>query len=140
MMSGQTGMLMSLQSLPGRMLGNLASSTIGSGGWLLSYIVLQSLFLVGPSIDRAAAGTPLLQTNLSTPLSLGLVMQIHGAAQRGRKARDWRSSSRIVEPCLFWMVWSRSKIRLVHYSDLALGSRTVSDQRTHHADRLLSVL
>jgi serine/threonine protein kinase len=36
---------------------------------------------------------------------------------RGRKAKDSRSSSHIVEPCLFWMAWSRSKIRLVHKKD-----------------------
>jgi hypothetical protein len=47
-------------------------------------------------------------------LSFGLATQIHGLARRGRRANDWQSSSHIVEPCLFWTAWSRSKIRLVH--------------------------
>jgi serine/threonine protein kinase len=34
-----------------------------------------------------------------------------------RRAKGWPSSSHIVEPCLFWMAWSRSKIRLVHKKD-----------------------
>ena len=38
--------------------------------------------------------------NFLMPLSLGLAIQIHGSEQRGRRAKDWRSSSRIVEPCL----------------------------------------
>jgi serine/threonine protein kinase len=56
----------------------------------------------------ATLGRPM---NLFTRLSLGLVIQIHGWEGRGRKARDSRSSSRIVEPYWFWMAWSRSKIR-----------------------------
>ena len=55
--------------------------------------------------------------NFLTPLSLGLEIQIHGSERRGRRAKDWRSSSRIVEPYWFWMAWSRSKIRLVHKKD-----------------------
>src|SRR5271165_2520117 len=108
---------MSLRSLPGPVSGSPRSSTIGSDGWLLTIIVLQSLFLVGPSIDRAAVGTPRPQMNFLMRLSLGLEIQIHGSERRGRKARDSRSSSRIVEPYWFWMVWSRSNIRLVHKKD-----------------------
>ena len=52
--------------------------------------------------------------NFLMRLSLGLEIQIHGSERPGRRARDSRSSSRIGEPCLFWMAWSRSKIRLVH--------------------------
>jgi hypothetical protein len=50
-------------------------------------------------------------------LSLGSEIQIHGSEQRGRRAKDWQSSSRIVEPYWFWMAWSRSRIRLVHKKD-----------------------
>jgi hypothetical protein len=59
------------------------------------------LVFAGPSTDRALVGTLRLQTNLSTPLSLGLVIQIHDSEQHGRKARDWPSSSRIEEPYWF---------------------------------------
>ena len=52
--------------------------------------------------------------NFLTLLSVGSVTQIHGSERHGRKAKDWRSSLRINEPCLFWMAWSHSKIRLVH--------------------------
>src|SRR5262245_55314947 len=38
--------------------------------------------------------------NFSIQLSIGLVIQIHGSERRGRRARDWQSSSRIAEPCL----------------------------------------
>ena len=42
-----------------------------------------------------------------------------------RKAKDSRSSLRIVEPYWFWMAWSRSKIRLGHKKDgyVSLPSR-----------------
>src|ERR1700716_3318335 len=110
---GQTRMSTSLQLLPGLVLESPRSLIIGSEGWLLTIIVLQSLFLVGPSTDRAAVGRLRPQMNFLTRLSLGLEIQIHGSERRGRKARDWRSSSRIGEPCWFWMAWSRSKIRLV---------------------------
>jgi hypothetical protein len=55
--------------------------------------------------------------NFLMQLSRGLEIQIHGSERLGRKARDWRSSSRIVEPYWFWTVWSRSKIRLVRKRD-----------------------
>ena len=124
-MHGQTRRSMSLQSLPGPVSGSPRSSTIGSDGWLLNIIVLRSSFLAGPSTDRAAVGTLRPQMNFLTRLSLGLEIQIHGSERRGRRAKDWRSSSRIVEPCWFWMAWSRSKIRLVHKKDgyVSLPSR-----------------
>ena len=63
--------------------------------------------------------------NFLMRLSTGLEIQTQGSEQRGRKARDWRSSSPIIEPCLFWMAWSRYKIRLVHKKDgyASLASR-----------------
>src|ERR1700736_4212641 len=97
MTHGQTSILMSLQSLPGVVLGSPRWSTIGSDGWLLNIIVLRSSFLVGPSIDRAAVGALRPQMNFLTRLSLGLAIQIHGSELPGRRAKDWRSSSRIVE-------------------------------------------
>src|SRR5262252_10056252 len=108
---------MSLRSLPGLGSVSLHSSIIGSDEWLLTTIVLQSLFLVGPSTDRAPAGTLRLQMNSLTLPSIGLEIRIHGSEQRGRRERGSRSWSRIAEPCLFWMVWSRFKIRLVHKKD-----------------------
>src|SRR5271157_3895587 len=114
---GQRRMSTSLQSLLGLGSESPRSSIIGSEGWLLTIIVLQSSFLVGPSTDRAPVLTLRLRMNFLTPLSVGLEIQIHGSERRGRKAKDWRSSSRIVEPYWFWMAWSRSKIRLVHKKD-----------------------
>src|SRR5713226_7554560 len=108
---------MSLRSLHGPVSGSPRSLTIGSDGWLLTIIVLRSLFLVGPSTDRAAVGTLRPQMNFLMLLSLGLEIQIHVSERRGRRAKDWRSSSRIVEPYWFWMAWSRSKIPLVHKKD-----------------------
>src|ERR1700757_4806509 len=105
---------MSLQSLPGPVSGNPYSSTIGFDEWPLNIIVLQSLFLGGPSTDRARLGRLRHQMNSLTRLLLGLGIPIQGLERRGRRAKDSRSSSPIVEPCLFWMAWSRSKIRLVH--------------------------
>src|SRR4029077_3322775 len=112
---------MSFRSLHGRVSGSPLSLTIGSDGWLLTIIVLQSLFLVGPSTDKAAVGRLRPQMNSLTPLSLGLEIQIHGSERRGRRAKDWRSSSRIVEPYWFWMAWSRSKILLVHKKDACVS-------------------
>src|SRR5260221_1834089 len=116
---------MSLPSLPGQGLGSPRWSTIGSDGWLRNTIVQRSSFLVGPSTDRAALGALRPQMNFLTLLSLGLAIQIHESERRGRRANDWRSSSRIVEPCWFWTAWSRSKIRLVHRKDgyVSLPSR-----------------
>src|SRR5271166_2829531 len=108
---------MSLQSLLGPGSESRRSLTIGSDGWLLNIIVLQSLFLDGPFTDRAAAGTLRQQMNSLTLLSTGLEIQIYGSGRRGRRAKGWRSSSRIVEPYWFWMAWSRSKIRMVHKKD-----------------------
>src|SRR5260221_6518064 len=107
---------MSLQLLPGPVSESQRSSTIGSGEWLLNIIVLRSLFLVGPFTDRAAVGALRPQMSFLTPLSLGLEIQIHGSERRGIRARDSRSSSRIVERYSFWTGCDRSKIRLVHYN------------------------
>src|ERR1700730_16850521 len=108
---------MSLQSLPGLGSESQRSLTIGSDGWLLNSIVLRSLFSAGPFTDRAPVGTLRPQMNFLMRLSLGLEIQIHGSERHGRRAKDWRSSSRIAAPCLFWTAWSRSKIWLVHKKD-----------------------
>src|ERR1700747_2168743 len=105
---------MSLQSWPGLGSESPRSLTIGSDGWPLNIIVLRSSFLAGPFTDRAAVGTLRLQMNFLMRLSTGLEIQIHGSERAGKRAKDWRSSLRIDETCLFWMAWSRSKIRLVH--------------------------
>jgi serine/threonine protein kinase len=70
-----------------------------------------------PSTDRARAVALRRRMNFLMRLSTGLKIQIHSSERRGRKARDSRSSSRTVEPYWFWMVWSRSKTRLVHKKD-----------------------
>src|SRR6476646_4893592 len=85
---GQTRMSTSLQLLHGLGSESPRSLTIGSDGWLLTIIVLQSLFLVGPFTDRAAVGRFRPQMNFLTRVSLGLEIQIHGSDRRGRKARD----------------------------------------------------
>jgi hypothetical protein len=54
---GQTRMSTSLRSSLGLASESPRLLTIGSEGWLLSIIVLQSLFLVGPSTDRAAVAS-----------------------------------------------------------------------------------
>src|ERR1700747_1176731 len=105
---------MSLQSWPGLGSESPRSLTIGSDGWPLNIIVLRSSFLAGPFTDRAAVGTLRLQMNFLMRLSTGLEIQIHGEERRGRRAKDWRSLSRIVEPYWFWTAWSRCRIRLVH--------------------------
>src|SRR6266481_9686107 len=122
---GQTRMSPSLQLLHGLGSESPRWLTIGSDGWLLTIIVLRSLFLAGPSTDRAPAGALRPLMNFLTLLLVGLAIQIHGSEQRGKRAKDWRSSSHIVEPYWFWTVWSRSKIRLVHKKDeyVSLPSR-----------------
>src|SRR5580704_16593761 len=124
-MHGQIRMSTSLQSWPGLGSESQRSLTIGSDGWLLNIIVLRSLFSAGPFTDREAVGALRQQMNFLTPLSLGLEIQIHGSEQRGRRAKDWRSSSRIVEPYWFWMAWSCSKIRLVHKKDAYVSLRSM---------------
>src|SRR5271157_4508988 len=94
---GQTRMSTSLQSLPGLVSESQRSLTIGSEGWPLTIIALQSSFLVGPFTDRAAVGTLRPQMNFLTRLSLGLVIPIRGLERRGRRAKDWQSLSLIVE-------------------------------------------
>src|SRR4029453_14093880 len=105
-MHGPINRRMLLLSLPGLASESPRWSTIGSGGWLLNTIVLRSSFLGGLSIGRAQAEALRPQTNFWMLLSLGLEIQIHGSGQRGRRAKDWRSSSRIREPYWLWMVWS----------------------------------
>jgi hypothetical protein len=58
-------------------------------------------------------------------LLVGLVIQIHESELRGRRAKDSRSSSPIVERCWFWTAWSRSKIHLAPKKDgyVSLPSR-----------------
>ena len=94
-----------------------ARQPLAQSGWPPNTIVLLSWFLVGPFTGRALPGAPPPQMNFLTLLSLGLEIQIHGSERHGRRAKDWRNSSRIVEPYWFWMAWSRSKIRLVHKKD-----------------------
>src|ERR1700741_388938 len=108
---------MSLQSLPGLVLGSPRWSTIGSGGWLLNDIVLLNSFLVGLSTGRGQVELLRPQTNFLTRLSTGLMTQIHGLERRGRRAKDWLNSSPIVEPYWFWTAWNRCKIRLVRRKD-----------------------
>src|SRR6201993_5186562 len=124
-MHGQTTRSMLSQLLPGAESENRHWSTIGSGEWLLNTIVLRNSYLAGPSIGGVRVGTLRLPMNFLMPLLPGLEIQIHGSERRGRRAKDWRSSSRIAELCWFSTVWSRSKIRLVHKKDgcVSLPSR-----------------
>src|SRR6516165_3696049 len=111
---GQRRISTSLPSLLGLGSGSPRSSTIGSDEWLLNIIVLQSLFLVGPSTGRVLVGVLRPQMNFLMRLLLGLATQIRGSEPPGRRAKDWRSSLHIVGPYWFWTVWSRSKIHQVH--------------------------
>src|SRR6516165_124733 len=113
---------MSLQSLPGLGSESPHSSIIGVEGWLLNTIAPRSSSLAGPFTNRAVVERLRRRMNFLMPLSLGLEIQTHKSERLGRKARDSRSSSRIVEPYWFWMAWSRSKIHLVHKKD-GCGSR-----------------
>ena len=85
---------MSLQSLPGLESASPRSLTIGSDGWLQNIIVLRSLFLAGPSTDRAPAERLRPPMNSLMRLSLGLETLTQESERRGKKARDSRSSSR----------------------------------------------
>src|SRR6516162_3586210 len=111
---GQLRMSTSLQSLLGPGSESPRWLTIGSDGWLPNTIVLQSLFSAGPFTGRVAGGILRLQMNFLMPLSPGLAIQIHRSVRCGKRAKDWRSWSRIVEPYSFWTAWSRSKTRLDH--------------------------
>src|ERR1700730_11299355 len=82
---------MSFRSLHGPVSGNRRSLTIGSDGWLVTIIVLPSLFMVGPFTDRAAAGRLRPLMNFLMRLSLGLEIQIHGSVPPGRRAKDWQN-------------------------------------------------
>jgi hypothetical protein len=73
-------------------------STIGSDEWLLNTIVLRNSFLAGPFTDRAPVAALRPQMNSLTRLSPGLAIQIHGWERRGKRGRDLRNSSHIVEP------------------------------------------
>src|SRR5215468_6623326 len=107
----------SLPSLPGPGPENLRSLTIGSDEWLLDSIVLRNSYLAGLSTGRAPGRRLRPPMNSLTLLSLGLEIQIHGSGRRGRRAKDWRSSSRTIGLCWYWTVWNRSKIRLVRKRD-----------------------
>src|SRR6516164_4182930 len=122
---GLTRASTSLQSLLGAVSESPRSSTIGCDGWLLNAIVLRNWFLPGPSIDSVRVGAPRPPMNSSMLLFVGLVIQIQESELRGRRAKDWPSSSLLVEPCWFWMAWSRSKIPLAHKKDdyVSLPSR-----------------
>src|SRR5208337_641076 len=108
---------MSLPSLPGLVRGSPRWLISGSCGWLLNITVQRNLFLAGPFTDRARVGGHRPPMNFSTPLLHGLEIPIHGSERRGRRAKDWRSSSHIAEPYWFWTAWSRYKIRPVHKKD-----------------------
>ena len=58
-------------------------SIIASDVWQLTIIVLRSLFLAGPSTDRAPPETLHPQMNSLTLPSLGLEIPIHGSERRG---------------------------------------------------------
>src|SRR6516164_8005672 len=90
---GLTRTSTSLQSLLGAVSESPHSSTIGFDVWLLNTIVLRNWFLAGPSIDRVRVGALRPPMNSLMLLSLGLAIQIHGLARRGRRANDWQSSS-----------------------------------------------
>ena len=55
-----------------------------------------SFYRQGTSGDTSSA-----DEFLDAALSLGLVIQIQESELRGRRAKDWRSWWRIVEPCWF---------------------------------------
>src|SRR6516225_6475174 len=132
-MHGQTSRSMLLQLLPGAESENRRWSTIGSDEWRLNTIVLRNSYLAGLSTDRAPVGRLRQRMNFLTWRFAGLATQIRASERRGRRAKDWPSSSRIVEPCLFWTVWSRSKIRLVHKKDgcVSLPSRRSCGNSLH---------
>jgi serine/threonine protein kinase len=87
-------------------------------------ISVARLPVTGSAVFGGVVALP-LQTNFWTRLSLGLAIQIHDLERRGKRAKDWRSSSHIVGLCWFWTAWSRSKTRLVHTKDayVSLPSR-----------------
>src|SRR5215469_15984715 len=114
---GKTRISTSLQSLPGLGSGSPRLLTIGSAEWLLKSIVLPNSFLAGRSTDRAPAVAPHPPMNFLMRLSTGLAIPNRGPERPGRRAKDWRSSSRIIALCCCWMVWSHFRIRLVHKKD-----------------------
>ena len=60
----------------------------------------------------SSSSTGPLRPGAHVNVSLGLEILIRGSERAGRRAKNWRSSSRITEPRLFWTAWSRSRIRL----------------------------
>ena len=92
-------------------------STIGSGGWQLKTTVPQSSFLAGLSTDKAPVGMLPRRMNFLTWLWSGLAMLTRDWERRGKRARDWRSSFRIVELYWFLTAWNRSKTLPVHKKD-----------------------
>ena len=82
-------------------------------GWLPNIIVLRSSFLAWSFGQGSSGDTSSADAIFYTLLSLGLEIPIQELERRVRGAKDWRTSSRIVEPYWFWTAWSRSKIRLV---------------------------
>src|SRR5258708_39170458 len=81
---GQTSRSTLSQLLPGAETESRRWLTIGSSVWLLTIIVLQRSFSVGPSTDKALLGTLRPLTNFLTRLCLGLEIQVPGSEQRGR--------------------------------------------------------
>ena len=80
--------------------GSPRSSTIGSDGWLTEHYRSAEL-VFGWSFYRqgTSGGTSSADEFLDAALTW-FGIQIHGSERRGRRARDLRSSSRIVEPYL----------------------------------------
>ena len=62
-----------------------------------------------------------------TGFTIDLESSVHESERPGRRAKDWRSSSRIVEPCWFWTAWSRSKTSL---STRTTGTRSFAPWTT----------
>src|SRR5271166_2499695 len=114
---GETRMSTSLQSLLGLGLENRRSLTIGSAGWPLTITVLRNSSLAGLFTDRAPAEARRPQRNLLMQLFAGLAIRIHDLGRPGKRAKDWRNSSHIVEPYLSWMAWSRCRILLARKKD-----------------------
>ena len=74
---------------------------------------MRNWFLLGHS-GRAVAGEFHPQMRFLTLLWVGLEIRIQALERSGRRAQDWRDSSRIVEPYWFWMLWRLSNLRMVH--------------------------
>src|ERR1700693_153200 len=117
MTPGQFSMSTSLPSLPGLESGSPRWSTIGSGVWELKTIVPQSSFLAGLSTGKAPVGMLPRPMNFWTRPWYGLAMLTRDWVRHGKRAREWRSSFRIVELYWSWTAWNRSKTLQVHKKD-----------------------